>query len=259
MPRIADKAAIRAILNTDRRWAAYALGDLAPALFGDCEWFCATADRQAIALVYRAFEIPVLFTLGQAAAVEGILEEIADEPRMYLSIRPEILPLIKERYAVRDETAMWRMVLDRSKFRPEPMGACARLGPMAVQELGQLYTDGRATGEAPTFFVPRMLEEGVYFGVREGGDLVSAAGTHLLAPEEGVAAMGNVYTRRDRRGRGWGGAVTRAVAGELLRMRIDAVALNVAQSNASAIRMYERVGFARYCAFYEGVASRRTS
>ena len=65
-------------------------------------------------------------------------------------------------------------------------------------------------------FSPAMLEEGLYFGLRQGGDLVAAAGTHLVVPQEGVAAIGNVYTRRDRRGHGLGGAVTGAVTAELL-------------------------------------------
>jgi hypothetical protein len=47
-----------------------------------------------------------------------------------------------------------------------------------------------------------MVKQGVYYGVYEQGDLIAAAGTHLLAAQTGVAAVGNVYTRSDRRGRG---------------------------------------------------------
>ena len=55
--------------------------------------------------------------------------------------------------------------------------------------------------------------------------LVAVAGTHLLAPEEGAAAIGNIYTRRDRRGRGLGRAVTSAVLADLAG--IETVGLNV--------------------------------
>jgi RimJ/RimL family protein N-acetyltransferase len=40
------------------------------------------------------------------------------------------------------------------------------------------------------------------------------------------------------------------------RMGLHTIALNVNQRNAAAIRVYERLGFARHCAFYEGIAVR---
>jgi predicted GNAT family acetyltransferase len=92
----------------------------------------------------------------------------------------------------------------------------------------------------------------VFFGTWENGELVAVAGTHLAVPAEGVGAIGNVYTRRDRRGLGLAGALTSAVAGELLRMGVRTIGLNVTQRNAAAIRVYERLGFFRYCDFIEG-------
>ncbi|MBF8284938.1 MAG: N-acetyltransferase protein, partial [Anaerolineales bacterium] len=59
----------------------------------------------------------------------------------------------------------------------------------------------------------------------------------------------------DRRGRGLAARVTSAVTAALLEMRLRTVALNVNQHNAPAVRVYERLGYERYCAFHEGVAS----
>jgi ribosomal protein S18 acetylase RimI-like enzyme len=254
VPPIADRTQIRNILETDRPWAAYALGDLAPGLFEQSQWFCMSGRMPALALVFRAFARPVLFTLGEPDGVRAILDEIGDEPELYLSIRSEILPFIKSRYDVRDEMAMWRMVLDPTRPRLAPAEGVVRLGPADLERLQQLYADGEPTGEAPGFFTASMLEQGVYCGVFEGEALVAAAGTHLVVPSEGVGAVGNVYTRRDRRGQGLAARVSGVVAGELLRMGLRTIVLNVAQDNGAAIRAYERVGFARYCAFFEGVA-----
>jgi ribosomal protein S18 acetylase RimI-like enzyme len=256
MPRLTDKAEIRALLETDRSWAAYALGDLCPGFFEHTEWFRAPGGAPALALLYRAFGTPVLFTLGDPEALRAVLEEIRGEPQFYLSIRPEALPHIRSHWLVRQEEAMWRMILEPARFRPAPDAEAVRLGPADLPALRQLHADGEPASEAPDFFFPSMLEQGVYFGVFEGEELVAAAGTHLVAPSESVAAIGNVYTRRDCRGQGLSRRVTGAVTAELLRRELRTIALNVSQHNAAAIRVYERLGFARYCAFYEGMAER---
>jgi ribosomal protein S18 acetylase RimI-like enzyme len=255
MPRITDRNEIRSLLETDRAWSVYALGDLSPGLFEQCEWFRA-AEQAALALLFRGFGTPVLFTLGEARAIGLILEEIGGEQEMYLSIRPEVLPLLKGRYAVEDESPMWRMILDETVYRPAPCEEAVRLSANDLTAVRQLYADGEPSGEAPDFFAPSMLAEGIFFGSYEGGALTAAAGTHLIAPAEGVAAIGNVYTRRDRRGQGLAARVTAAVTTELLRMGLRTIALNVSQHNAPALRVYERLGFARYCPFYEGRATR---
>ena len=89
-----------------------------------------------------------------------------------------------------------------------------------------------------------------------GTELVAVAGTHVLAPEESVCAIGNVYVRGDRRGRGLGAAVTYAVAADALADGLRTVVLNVSQGNLAALRVYERLGFRRYCPFVAGRAVR---
>lgn len=257
MPRLTEPGLIRSLLETDRPWAAYALADLAPGFFEHCEWRGSPDGDRAILLLYRAFEVPVLVTVGAAPAVASLLDEIRDVPEMYLSIRPEILPLIKDRYDVPVESPMWRMVLDPAAFSAARATQAVPLTRADLPALLQLYADGEASGESPDFFSPQMLEQGVFFGVRECDALVSAAGTHLFTPSEGVGTVGTVYTRRDRRGRGLAGQATQSVTAELLRLGLGTIVLNVAQPNAAAIRVYERLGFRRYTAFYEGRARRR--
>ncbi|HEX4915985.1 MAG TPA: GNAT family N-acetyltransferase, partial [Vicinamibacterales bacterium] len=121
--------------------------------------------------------------------------------------------------------------------------------------LTRLYQDGESTGESPDFFYPAMLESGTFFGMFEGGEIVAAAGTHLVAPDEGAAAIGNVYTRRDRRGRGYGRIVTSAVIADLREM--GTIGLNVKAGNLPAIRIYESLGFSRHCEFAEALATAR--
>ena len=85
---------------------------------------------------------------------------------------------------------------------------------------------------------------------------IAVAGTHLVAPRESVAAIGNVYTHRDHRGRGLGAAATGAVATELLARGFRTIVLSVEEGNAAAIHVYERLEFRFHCSFIEGDAER---
>ena len=115
--------------------------------------------------------------------------------RIYLSVRPDIADLLaKSGWEMRDVKVMSRMILDGQGFAPVVQSA-ERLGPADYEALAGLHRDGEASGENPPFFNAGMLGHGVYFGIREGGDLIAAAGTHVLAEEKSVAAIGNVYTR----------------------------------------------------------------
>jgi ribosomal protein S18 acetylase RimI-like enzyme len=257
MPRLTLPAEIRAILHTDRVWSVYAIGDLAPELFAHAVWFRSADTPPALAMLYRGFAPPVLFALGAAEKVRPLLDELGHDGDMYLHVRPEILPLLTERYEIPAKDFMWRMTLPQGGYRPASADGAVRLTAADVPALERLYADGAATGESPHFFYPSMVERGVFFGLREGDDLVAAAGTHLVVPTEGVAAIGNIYTRRDRRGRGLAARTTSAVVNELPRRELATVALNVNQENAAAIRVYERLGFVRYCAYHEALARRR--
>ena len=255
MPRTKDRARIRTILDTDRAWTAYALGDLSPVFYDQCEWHVPADNNNAIVMILHAANPPILFAHGDVSHIEPLLNEVGTFPSIYLHVRPEIVPVFKARYAECHLDEMWRMVLVPSQYRPAPVDTAIRLGVDHLDVLRRLYSDGESTGESPDFFIPSMLAQGVYFGIRENDELVAAAGTHLIAPEEGVGAVGNVYTRRDRRGRGYAAIVTSAVTSELLRMKLPTIVLCVNQRRETAIRLYERLGYTRHCAFVEGVAS----
>jgi len=253
MPRTQDRDAIRAILRADARWSLYALGDLAPVYWGCSEWYVPSDGAPAVLLLYRAVTPPVLFAAGAPEAVALLAAEAA-EPAVYLHVQPANADVLEGRYRFVDRRPMLRMMLDRSRYRPELADDVVRLGTADAARVEKLYADGRETGESPDFFFPSMLDRGVFFGFEEAGDLVAAAGTHLSVPEEGVGAVGNVYTRRDRRGRGLAGRLTSAVTEELLCLDIRLVGLNVSRRNLAAIRVYERLGFVTHCEFVEGPA-----
>lgn len=258
MPRLTDRDRIRALLRADPVWSVYALGDLAPGFFEKTDWFASDGARQALVMVYRGFDVPVLFAIGADEDVDPLLDEAGELARVYPHLRPGVLGLLGRRgFEIRESPAMWRMRLPLDGYRAAPTGGARRLAAADLPVLEKLYADGAAHGESPHFFLPSMVTEGAFFGLEEGGELVSAAGTHIVSAAESVAAIGNVYTRRDRRGRGLAAKTTSAVVDELRRLGIPVIILNVAQANAPAVRVYERLGFVRHCEYHEGLVVRR--
>ncbi len=245
MARLTSPDEIRARLNTDRVWSVYALGDLTPEAFAKSRWF-----GPELSLVYLDYGTCILFSMGGASVAEALAHVTWP---VHLQVRAAEMAVVERLAVVARRTAMWRMGWSGDRSGWVDVSAARRLDAAHVPALEAHYADGLESGEAPDFFFPSMVESGVFFGVFEGGELVAAAGTHLYAPAEGVAAMGNVYTRRGFRGRGLGRVVTCAALGGLAEL--ETVGLNVRMDNLPAERIYEALGFRRHCAFFEGLAT----
>ena len=245
MPQLTDKDAIRAILQCDPAWCVYALGDLSPEMFPKTEWF--TPD---LTLVLKDYGTSILFAMGSGSVREAL--DHVTWP-VHLQVQADGLQAVTRLATVEQVKTMWRMTWAGDRTIGGHTRA-TRLGEADVAAIERLYADGEPSGEAPDFFYPAMVGRGVFFGVYEGPELVAAAGTHLLSRDEGAAAIGNIYTRRDRRGRGFGRIVTTSVMRELAS--VETVGLNVRADNAAAIGLYESLGFVRHCEFYEALARR---
>lgn len=249
MPRLTNQHDIRRILRRDPVWGVYALGDLAPPLFANTLWFAPD-----LTLVLRDFGTSILFAMGPGSVGEAL--DHVTWP-VHLQVQRDALDEIARHAHVESDRLMWRMGWQGPPERGRHInpGHAVRLGPDDVPALQRLYADGDATGEAPDFFFPSMVTAGAFHGIYENGALAAAAGTHLMSREEGAAAIGNVYTRRDCRGRGLGRLVTSAVIESLAG--IETVGLNVRADNEPALRLYESLGFVRHCPFYEALATAR--
>jgi len=247
MPLLTNKNQIRAILRSDPRWCVYALGDLSSRMFPKCQWF--TPD---LTLVLHDYGTSILFAHGTGSIREAL--EHVSWP-VHLQVQQEALDEVARHANVANVKQMIRMAWTGGSTRLTDR--VTRLGAADVPALERLYADGESTGESPDFFYGSMVTDGVFFGVYKGEELIAAAGTHLVAREENAAAIGNVFVRSDRRGRGLGRAVTAAVLHELAG--IQTIGLNVRADNEAAIRVYESLGFVRHCDFREALATRLQS
>jgi ribosomal protein S18 acetylase RimI-like enzyme len=250
---------IHAILSADPFWAAYALADLQPQFAPVCRWLTAEAkDGPGVVLVYSGLDPAVLLTVGSVDAVETILQETPDLPQtVYLSMREEHFSVVDRFYDnSADHRPMLRMALPSAVQLTAADASLRRLTPADADCLTALYAYGGPF--TPDAFDPAQLVEGVFFGWADAqGSLVAAGGTHIVHRGEGIAAIGNIYTRPDRRGHGHAKAVTAAIVSALQADGVHTIVLNVDQRNEKAKALYEKLGFKIHCPFIEGVAEKK--
>ncbi len=246
-----DRGLLRDFLERDRIYAAYALCDLDDREFGRTRWGVAFAgsDLGAVVLQYAGLAPQPVFVMGENAGIAAILREVIRPRAAYLAARTEHLSAVASIYRVEPGPPMVRMWVDRTTFRPYP-AEVARLLPVEVGDLNRLYQLGFTA-----WLPPSAVAEGVYYGIRVGGRLVSAAGTHVVSPEARLGVVGNVMTHTDFRGRGFATALTGAVTADLLRF-CDQVVLNVRSDNPPALQAYAKLGYREHVRFEERLIHR---
>jgi ribosomal protein S18 acetylase RimI-like enzyme len=242
---------LRRFLETDRLYAVYALCDLEEREFVRTRWGVALTDGQPVSVVlqYAGYSPQPVFVMGEPAGVEAVLGSVIKPRTAYLAARTELLPAAAACYRIDPGSQMLRMWTDRGHFRPYPADV-ERLLPVEIPELNRLYQLGFSA-----WLPASTIANGLYFGIRVGGRLVAAAGTHVISPEARLAVVGNVMTHAEYRGRGYATAVTGAVTAELLRF-CDQVALNVRADNQPALAAYRRLGYQVYTPFEERLIHR---
>jgi GNAT superfamily N-acetyltransferase len=239
---VSDRDEIAAYLRTDRRYAAYALGDLDGPNRERCSWGIAYDDRGrpvALAMHQEGVVPQPLFVMGMPAGCTEVVSGVIRPREAYLLGTELLDEALAPLYEMERRLTLFRMVVDQSTFQPFA-------GPAE-----RLYQLGFRAG-----FPPTVLQDGIYYGVWVRGQLVSAAGTHVINAREGVGVVGNVMTHLDYRGHDFAKMVTSAVTAELLE-RVEDVALNVHADNYPAIAAYERLGYAQHCMLTERLIRRR--
>jgi ribosomal protein S18 acetylase RimI-like enzyme len=244
---------IRTILTVDPIWSAYALADLRADLLPLCRWSVA---GDGLALIFTGLEPPILLTVGSPEDVAEALSQAELPEEVYLSVRGEHLSALEGWYDVKVRRVMVRMALGEEIALTPTGQPLRRLVPADVPAIEALIAQGGPY--APDGFAPYQVEDGFFFGVEDGtGGLAAIGGTHILNYAEGVAAIGNVYTRSDCRGKGYARAITTEIVSQLRAAGLPLIVLNVNSENQIARRLYDSLGFVEHCSFVEGSVRKR--
>lgn len=111
-----------------------------------------------------------------------------------------------------------------------------------------------ATLTKPGPFTMHALALGDFWGIRDNGRLVAMAGERLKMA--GMTELSGVCTHPDFRGRGIGRLMTLCVAGRVFAAG-DQPFLHTFAANATAIALYEKIGFRLRRRMHVAVAERR--
>ncbi len=239
---------IRTLLETDRNWSAYALADLDPELNEHSTWLM---DHDALILIYRGLAPPVLFAMGQPNRVENLFRKIT-QGRYTYTLLGYCRAMIQDRLMVEQENHMWRMALKLDEF---PGTHAEGVVKLSMDHLDIIHTLISDDPDQPDSFAPDQLQKGIFYGLFKNDDLISMAGTHIISHWASVAAIGNVFTKLDERGKGFATRVTSAVVKDVLEQGIQTTVLNVGMDNMPALSCYRKLGFWPYCGYYEGTGT----
>ncbi len=252
MRRVHDRDELRRMLTPSRSYAAYALGQLQPELFARSEWWVSRgAPGQALLLHSGGGLGNALFALGTVDALGALLQLHPGPRHAFLTCQLHHLETVLRFFQLADHQSTLRMLVDRETFQPMA-GEVRRLTGRDIRPINALY---RVDG-TPAFYTAENVDDAVYYGAYEGIRLAAVAGTHVVAPSEDIAVVGNVFTHPAYRGSGLGTLVTSAVTRHVLASCREAV-LSVEPGNVPAVRTYQRLGYREVGRLIEGAATRR--
>ncbi len=247
-----ERDELRRLLLPNRSYAAYALGQLQPELFARSAWWMARGSQgQALLLHSRGGLGNALFALGDVDALQALLQLHPGPRQTFLTCQVRHLDTVLRYYDLPERQSMLRMLVDRDTFQPVE-GVARRLAGRDVRQVNRLY---RSEGAA-ALYTAENIEQAAYFAVYAGRQPVAIAGTHVIAPDDGIAVVGNVYTHPAHRDRGLGSIVTSAVTAHLLATSREVV-LSVDPRNFAAARAYRRLGYREVGRLIESPAVRR--
>lgn len=259
---LTERAVLEAFLRRQPALHLYSLGDLDEAFYPQTRWYgaCQAGELQAIALLYTAFDPPVLLALGEAAELPALHHLLTGLlPRLpgavYAHLSPGMEQVFQPAFTGEHHGLHAKMRLTQ----PERLADCDLSGilPLDARHTSALL-DFYAASNPQAAFDPSLPGRAPFFGLFAGGQLVSVAGVHVYSPALRVAAIGNVATLPEQRGRGHATRVTAALCQALLAQGIDLIGLNVLADNAPAIASYRKLGFVHTHDYHEWTFHRQS-
>ncbi|HVO36990.1 MAG TPA: GNAT family N-acetyltransferase [Candidatus Acidoferrum sp.] len=234
--------ACRTFLKQDPITNILVLGDLYQPLFSVSDIYCAMEKHRAVGVcsIYRAFSTPsIVFGASEPevkrALLETALKKVSDK---FVSLcTPTDINLLTQYSTLLHLHHEQQMTANFPKQVKHEDVEVTKVQKNELEELNSFYTQHNAEA-----WTPIQFETGPYYCVKQEGEIVSAAGVHIVTPQ--IAQLGNIITDEAYRNKGFATQCTYSLATDLAsKGRI--ISLFVRADNAPAIRMYEKLGFSK--------------
>ena len=230
---------IESEISNDRSFSAYALGHLEKELFEKSKFYLSESTNSRGIDMHSTGLGNTSITIGDSKAISAILSIYPGNRHSYLVTgAEEHLPILRKYYHVEKITYLQRMMVNPQHFSPQN-GQVERLSGAHINALNNLYLPGGG----PYFSQPKTVEQAVYFGIFNNGTLVAAGGSHVVAPNQQIAVVGNIFTDFNFRGKGYATNITSAITQQLLDYGCTDVILSVDPENKPAVLAYKKLGF----------------
>jgi predicted GNAT family acetyltransferase len=238
---IKDRSALEKYFRQDLPLHLYSLGDLDDFYWPriTCYGIQTEIGLKYITPFYRGDNLPVLLAFGELD--QDYLRQLQSllPNRFYAHLSPGLIKHFSDYYQISEHGDHYKMALVNSDTTLQAnTDNTFQLAETDLPEINELYKESYPDNA----FDPRMLESGQYIGIRHQGRLVSIAGIHTYSATYRVAALGNITTLPEYRGRGYSKAVTARLC-QLLERTVDFIGLHVKCDNRLALSLYESLGF----------------
>lgn len=245
---------IAAFFGCNPRAHAYELGDLDDFDWPHTRWYGWQDDSGAltqIVLLYSQPDVPVVIAIAEepTATMEALVTSIVPllPSPLYAHASPHLIPVLERRFSIAQAEPHVKLALNHPERLPSRAASVEILTAADVPEIESFYR----LAYPGTWFSPRMLGTERYVGIRQAGLLACVAGVHVYSPTWRVAALGNVATLPEYRGRGLAQSACASLCLMLLDDGIETIALNVRSDNSAAIAAYAHLGFEHAASYVE--------
>ncbi|MDC7124496.1 MAG: GNAT family N-acetyltransferase [Spirochaetales bacterium] len=222
----------------------YEIGDLDDRLQPFISWYGIRKEGslKAVICVYEGGEIPTLMAFSDIYSqelYELLINVIEFMPDRFMAHLSPCLENTVERFSTISKQQYYRMcLLETKNIKQFNTEKAVELDKKDISALQDLYS----TSYQENWFEPDKININKYFGIYDKNILVAAAGTHSYSEKYSAAALGNIATRIDYRGRGLGASVTAALSESLLKEKLK-IGLNVKTNNKTAVSCYLKIGY----------------
>ena len=253
--KVQDRKLISDYLSLDRVWASEALLSLSDDYWNIASWYgYQDGANIGLILMFNKLSPTPVFMVGEPNCLAYIIKQEVKAEKIFVEAPLSCLGVLKEFYNFNSALIMNKMQLQH--FRPSSFSIHPSVRRLTADDY-LLARDLYYRNTENATFDTEQFNKGIYFGVQEGANLVSMAGTTVLCMDYRTATIGNVITDHEYRNRGYATSAVILLCQALMEESYDCICIKVNRGNSTAIAIYRRIGFIKKSEYFEGIGHRK--